>query len=71
METIKQKLNLIHLYSEHKVDHVGFFSLSSSRLGVREDYYGKLITRQSNESDLSLVKGTNGLYKTSYSSWRI
>lgn len=25
METIKQKLNLIHLYSEHKVDNVGFF----------------------------------------------
>ena len=25
METIKQKLNLIHLYSKHKVDHVGFF----------------------------------------------
>lgn len=56
METIKQKLNLIHLYSEHKVDHVGFFSPSSPRLGVREDDYGKLITRQSNESDLSLVK---------------
>lgn len=56
METIKQKLNLIHLYSEHKVDHVGFFSLSSSRLGVREDYYGKLITRQSNESDLSCIQ---------------
>ena len=28
METIKQKLKLIHLYSKHKVDHVGFFSLS-------------------------------------------
>lgn len=28
METIKQKLNLIHLYSEHKVDNVGFFSFS-------------------------------------------
>lgn len=30
METIKQKLNLIHLYSEHKVDNVGvFFALLS------------------------------------------
>lgn len=36
METIKQKLNLIHLYSEHKVDNVGFLSFSlSSRPGVR------------------------------------
>lgn len=37
METIKQKLNLIHLYSENKVDNVGFLflSLSSSRPGVR------------------------------------
>lgn len=36
METIKQKLNLIHLYSEHKVDNVGFFfsSLSSFCPGV-------------------------------------
>lgn len=51
METIKQKLNLIHLYSKHQVDNVGFFSLSP-RLGVREGYYGKLITRPSNHNHL-------------------
>lgn len=53
METIKQKLNLIHLYSEHKVDNVGFLPPSSFCLGVREDYYGKLIMKQGNERDLS------------------
>jgi hypothetical protein len=34
METIKQKLNLIHLYSEHKVDNVGFFFFLSSPSSV-------------------------------------
>lgn len=46
METIKQKLNLIHLYSEHKVDNVGFFFLLSPLSAlVLEDYYGRLIMR--------------------------
>lgn len=40
METIKQKLNLIHLYSEHKVDHVGFFSLSSFALVLERTITG-------------------------------
>lgn len=45
METIKQKLNLIHLYSKHKVDNVGFPPLSPLRALALEDYYGGLVMR--------------------------
>lgn len=52
METIKQKLNLIHLYSRHKVDPVGFLLSLLSQPGCW-DHYGKLITGRGDESDPS------------------
>lgn len=70
METIKQKLNLIHLYSEHKVDNVGFLSFSLSPLLtlVLEDYYGRLIMRERNESDLSCIQVPGQLHTIDKSS---
>lgn len=53
METIKQKLNLIHLCPQLKADRVGL-SLPAFGLGVGGGgCHGKPITRQNDESDLS------------------
>lgn len=54
METIKQKLNLIHLCPQLKADRVGL-SLPAFGLGVGGGggCHGKLITRRNDESDLS------------------
>lgn len=69
METIKQKLNLIHLCPRLKADHAGL-SLSSFGLGVGEGRHGKPLTRQSDESDLSLAC-VRWLRRASSGSWEI